>query len=98
MGFDVTVGLKEINNIMELLGCDEKAGISGQTITLTQTVPFIPSEEYIHKIENILKEKYETEKFNVLKCHFRGYKKLIEKEVDVPEAEKECELDMEMER
>lgn len=97
MEFDVTLGLKEFNSVMELFGYHEKSGITGQIITLSQTIPFIPNEEYIHKVENILKDKYETKKFNILECHFRGYKKLIEKEVDVPEPEKECNMDMEME-
>lgn len=97
MEFDVTLGLKEFNSVMELFGYHEKSGITGQTITLSQTIPFIPNEEYIHKVENILKDKYETKKFNILECHFRGYKKLIEKEIDIPELEKECDMDLEME-
>ncbi len=97
MEFEVTLGLKEINSVMELFGFNEKSGITGQTITLSQTIPFIPNEEYIHKIEKILKDKFETKQFDILDCHFKGYKKLIEKEVDIPKPEQECSMDLEME-
>ena len=97
MEFEVTLGLKELNDVMELFGFHEKSGIAGQTITVSQTIPFIPDEEYIHKVENLLKDKYENSNFDILECHFRGYKKLIEKEVDIPEPEQECNLDIEME-
>ena len=97
MEFDITVGLKEINSFMEMFGYNDKAVIKGQTITLSQTVPFIPDENYIHKVEKLLKDKYETEDLNILDCRFRGYKKFLEKEVDIPEPEKECDTDLEME-
>lgn len=97
MEFKVTIGLKEINSVMELFGFNEKSGITGQTITLSQTIPFIPNEEYIHKVEKILKDKFETKQFDILDCHFIGYKKFIEKEVDISETEKECDMDIEME-
>lgn len=97
MEFDVTVGFKELNSIMEMFGYNEKTGVTGQTITLSQTVPFIPDENYIHKVEKLLKDKYETNNLNILDCHFRGYKKFLEKEVDIPEPEKECDMDLEME-
>lgn len=97
MEFDVTVGFKKLNSIMEMFGYDEKTGVTGQTITLSQTVPFIPDENYIHKVEKLLKDKYETNNLNILDCRFRGYKKFLEKEVDIPEPEKECDMDLEME-
>lgn len=82
MEFEVVVGLKEINEFMNYMGFPEKTGIGGQTITLTQTIPFIPDEEYIEKVENIIKEKYQTEKLEILDCKFKGYKSLLEVDVD----------------
>ena len=97
MEFDVTVGFKELNSIMEMFGYDEKTGVTGQTITLSQTVPFIPDENYIHKVEKILKDRYETDKLNILDCHFRGYKKFLAKEIDIQNMEEEGTFDLEME-
>lgn len=96
MEFDITAGLKELNSFTEMFGFNEKIGIPGQTVRLTQTLPFIPDEEYIHKVEKILKDKYEIEKYNILDCHFRGYQKLIEKEVEVPEPEAYSSFDIEL--
>lgn len=93
MEFEVTLGLKELNNFTELMGFSEKAGIAGQTVTLTQTVPFIPDDEYLRKVESVIKEKYNTEKFDILDCHFKGYKKFKAKEIDITESEQSQEKD-----
>jgi len=82
MEFKVVVGLKEINEFMKYMGFSGNTGIGGQTITLTQTIPFIPNEEYIKKVENIIKEKYQTEELEILDCKFNGYKSLLEVDID----------------
>lgn len=97
MEFDVTVGFKKLNSIMEMFGYDEKTGVTGQTIILSQTVPFIPDENYIHKVEKILKDRYGSDKLNILDCHFRGYKKFLEKEIDIHNLAEEGTFDLEME-
>lgn len=97
MEFEVTLGLKELNSFTELMGFSEKTGITGQTVTLTQTVPFIPDDEYLRKVESILKEKYSTEKFNILDCHFRGYKKFKAKEIDTTELKQQQEKEQNLE-
>ena len=88
MEFEVVLGLKEINHIMNMMGVSEKTGISGQSIVLTQTISFIPNEEYIHKVEDIIRENYKTDQFEILKCKFKGYKKFLEIEIDENEVEK----------
>lgn len=99
MEFEVTLGLKELNNFIGLMGFSEKAGITGQTVTLTQTGPFIPDDEYLRKVESIIKEKYNTNEFDILDCHFKGYKKFKAKEIDITELEQQQEKeDIEAER
>ena len=80
--FEVVVGLKEINDFMNAIWFEEKTGVSGQSIILKQTIPFVPNEEYLKKVANIIKEKYETEKLEILDCKFKGYKKFLEKEIE----------------
>lgn len=72
MEFEVTVGLKEINDFMNLMGFEEKATLTGQIMTLKQTIPFIPDEVYLRKVEGIIHEHYETEKFDIIDCKFKG--------------------------
>lgn len=97
MEFEVTLGLKELNNFMGLMGFSEKAGITGQTVTLTQTGPFIPDDEYLRKVESIIKEKYNTNEFDILDCHFKGYKKFKAKEIDITELEQQQEKEQNLE-
>ena len=80
--FEVVLGLKEINDFMNLMGFEEKAAIVNQTLTLKQTISFIPNKEYIRKVEKIIKDEYQTDKFEILNCKFKGYKKLLEKNVE----------------
>ena len=54
MEFEVTVGLKEINDFMNLMGFEEKAVLTDQIMTLKQTIPFIPDEVYLRKVEGII--------------------------------------------
>ena len=83
MEFEVVVGLKDINDFMHNMGFVETMGASGYVMTIKQTLLFIPNEEYIRTIEKTIKDHYETKSLNILECHFRGYKKFLEKEVEV---------------
>lgn len=80
--FEVVLGLKEINDFMNAMGFEEKAAIVNQTLTLKQTISFIPNEEYLRKVEKIIKDKYQTDKFEILDCKFKGYKKFLEKNIE----------------
>lgn len=81
MEFELFVGLKEINDFMELMGFEEKTGVPGCTLIVSQTLPFIPNEEYLRKVEGIIRDHYGNEKVEVLDCKFKGYKKFLEKEI-----------------
>lgn len=83
MEFDVTVGLQSLNNILsEISGNNEKLGVRGYTLSLKQTVPFIPDEGYIEKVQEIIKEKYKVRNLEILECRLKGYKSFLEKEID----------------
>jgi hypothetical protein len=83
MEFELVVGLKSINNIMmNMYGFEDKACISGQMLTLKQTVPFVPTEAYLKEFADIIKKEYQTDELETLDCKFKGYKKFIEVEVE----------------
>ena len=83
MEFEVTVGLKDLNDLLcRVGGPGEKIGVAGYTLTITQTTPFIPNDEYLNKVAGIIKEKYKPNNLEILDCKFRGYQKFLEKEVD----------------
>lgn len=81
MEFAVVVGLKDLNDIMNSYGFSGRTGVSGYTLTLTQTIPFIPDEAYLKKVENVIKTKYQANNLEILDCKFKGYKKFLEKEI-----------------
>lgn len=66
MEFELFVGLKEINDFMGIMGFEEKMGVPGCTLTVSQTLPFIPNEEYLRKVEEIIRDHYGNEKVEVL--------------------------------
>lgn len=82
MEFEVVIGLKEINNLMSSFGFNEKACARGNFISIKQTVPFVPDNDYLEKVSNVIKEGYNNDKLEILECRFVGYKKFLEKEVD----------------
>ena len=83
MEFEVTVGLKDLNDLLcSVGGPGEKIGVAGYTLTITQTIPFIPNDEYLDQVARIIKEKYKPNNLEILDCRFRGYQKFIEKEID----------------
>lgn len=82
MIFELTLGLKTVDKFMSQMGVSDTLAAKGTELTIKQTVPFIPTEDYIHKIENVIKEHYSKEDVYVMDCNFKGYKKLLEKEID----------------
>lgn len=72
--FKLTLGLKKINDMTAMCGLSEKAIVPDAiTITMTQTVPFVPTDEEIDKYAEIIKDGYKTENFTCEDCKFDGY-------------------------
>ena len=79
MVFSASVGLKEINDILRQTGCNDTLQIKDAiTISVKQTLPAIPSEEYLSQVADILKNNYETKDINITECHFSGYRNIRE--------------------
>jgi hypothetical protein len=83
MDFDLTLTATSINDIMKDVDCSDAFGVNGIILSVQQTIPFIPDEDYIAKVEDIIKAEYESNKFSVCDCKFKGYSKLLEKEIEV---------------
>ena len=69
---------------MEKMGFAEKTGVNGYNVIISQTVPFIPDENYIKQVADVIKAHYDKT-LDVLSCTFAGYNKFLEKEIDVNE-------------
>lgn len=77
MMFAVSFGFKTINNILSQCGCKELLQIEDAgTFTVTQILPKIPDDDYLRKVEDIIKANYDTKELNVTECHFSGYKNI----------------------
>lgn len=87
MEFELTVGLKSVNNFMNEMGFDGKTCVTGPTLTVTQTLPVVPDADYIKKVENAVVEHYKKSDsdLDVTNCVFKGYKKFLEREVEIEE-------------
>lgn len=84
MKFELTLGFRSLNNMLEDMGFNEKPYVKGQTIILKQELPVVPDTAYISKIEETIKatlNKSNTSDIEVKECKFVGYKKFIEKEI-----------------
>ena len=81
MKFNATVELVDMGDFLKTFDIPLKANLENVPIVLKQTVPFIPNDEYIEKVCNILIEKYKVKNFKVVDCVFDGYSKLIEVEI-----------------
>lgn len=79
MVFSASVGFKTINDILRQTGCNDTLQIKDAiTISVKQTLPTIPNEEYLRKVADILKNNYETKDYNITECHFTGYRNIRE--------------------
>ena len=66
MIFELTLGLKDIDEFMSNIGIHETLATKGTNVTIKQTIAFIPNEDYIHKVENVIKENYSKDKVYVI--------------------------------
>lgn len=79
MVFSASVGLKEINDMMHQIGFKESLQIEDAIeIKLQQTLVSFPDEDYILRVAEIIKNNYETDRFNITDIHFTGYKYIRE--------------------
>lgn len=77
MLFNVSVGFKEINDIMAQMGFNDELQLKDAvTVSIKQVLPDIPGEDYIHKVADIIKETYRTDTLNCTACRFAGYKSI----------------------
>lgn len=79
MVFSVSVGLRQINDIMAQMGCDDKLQIrDAVAVSVKQVLPSVPDDAYIRRIADVIKETYKTSEFTATECHFKCYKYLRE--------------------
>ena len=84
MLFSVSVGFRQINDIMAQLGCNDKLQIrDAVTVSVKQVLSAIPNEEYIRTVEEAIKESYNTRDLTCTACCFTGYRYLRETTVEV---------------
>ena len=77
MMFTATVGLKGVNDFLERCNFDERLQVKDALcILVTQTLPEIPSDEYLKTLAKIIKENYEHRELNIVACRFSGYKNI----------------------
>ena len=77
MQFELTLGIRSVNDLLNNMGLAEKLVANGNVLTVTQTLPVVPDEEYIATVEAAIKKAYTNEKSECVKCEFIGYKKLL---------------------
>ena len=79
LNFKLDLGIKEINNFLEICGGNPVFVENAATVSLEQEVSFIPTEEIIKKYEEIIKSNYSKgEKIECVDCRFAGYEYLYE--------------------
>lgn len=72
--FKLTMGFKEVNEIAHLCGFKEKlVAKDAITVTMKQTVPFIPNEETIKQYAEVIKKGYNGKELTCEECVFDGY-------------------------
>lgn len=79
MLFTASVGLKQINELLNQMGSRDELQIrDAVTISVKQTLPTVPSEDYLKLIAETIRKNYETKDINLTECHFTGYRYLRE--------------------
>lgn len=72
--FKLSMSIKELNDLNAMYGLLGKIVVPDAiTVRMTQTLPFIPTEETIHEYEKVIKENYRSEKLICEDCRFDGY-------------------------
>lgn len=85
MEFELTVGLRSVNDFMNQMGFAERTYVNGPILTLKQTLAIVPTKEYIKTIEETVKNHFKESntELEIVDCHFKGYKSFFEKEIEV---------------
>lgn len=75
MMFSASVGLKQINDILLQTGCNDRLQVKDAlSISVKQTLPSIPGEEYLRQVADVLKSNYKTKDVDITECHFTGFR------------------------
>lgn len=83
MEFELQLSLKTVNKFMNDMGMDGKMVSGGHIFTIDQTIPFIPDDEYLEKVCNVIKNSFNKDsELEVVSCNFKGYTKFLEKKVE----------------
>lgn len=91
MVFDIDVSLRDINKITQMLDGGRFIMQNALTMTIEQTVPFVPTQENLRQYEEALVDginKSDTT-YHAERAHFRHYKlfePVSEKQTDNPPA------------
>lgn len=83
MRFNLTLADVKLNDLLSSCGMNGTICIPGTILNISQTLPFIPDDLYIDKVCEIIKTKYKTENYIIVKVEFDGYDEFIAKEVEV---------------
>lgn len=85
MLFSVSVGFRQINEIMAQMGFHDELQIrDAVTVSVKQVLSVIPDEEYIQTVAETIREHYKTRDLTATDCKFTGYKYL--REITIKEA------------
>lgn len=83
MEFSASVGLKEINDVLQACGLREQMQVKDALkFSIKQRLAWIPDDDYLRKVAELIRDHYETDKFTLTECHFVGYKYFREIETD----------------
>ena len=87
MEFELTIGLRSINDFMNQMGFAERTYTTGPILTVKQTLPTVPTKEYIETIQKTVVDHFKESKheLEIVGCTFKGYKSFFEKEIEVEE-------------
>ena len=72
----------EVDAILRQMGMDEALQMKDAvSVGVEQTLSFIPNEEYIQAVSDVIKQAYEQNGVEVTECRFKGYEYLRETEM-----------------
>lgn len=85
MEFELTVGLRSVNDFMNQMGFPERTYTKGPILTLKQTLAIVPTKEYIKTIEETVRNHFKESntELEIVDCNFKGYKSFFEKEIEI---------------
>ena len=76
MEFELTIGIRSVNDFMNQMGFAERTYVTGPILTIKQTLPTVPTQEYIETIQETVKNHFKESNsdLEVADCVFKGYK------------------------